>query len=191
MWSKSFESLQSEWKRLQKAMQKQTKELIISLLKNNMKYNRIRRKIETWDLFFTASHALFSRMIRFFTHSKVSHVWVFLWIWERLFIVEALEWKWVIMTLASERVKKDLCWCWKTTRATHSKEEIEEKLLKELWSEYDLFWALASLFIDTKTQKNFCSEIAQKTLWIKFPFSKRWTTPADVVNICEEVKQIF
>lgn len=155
------------------------------------KYEDLRENIITWDLFFTASNAMFSKLIRFFTKSEVSHVWIFVWALNRLFIVEALEGKWVIISLASNRVTREKCWHGRTSLWNHSINEIEDILSRELGGDYDLIWAVLSLFIDTGTSKNFCSELAAKAHGIEFPLSRRGITPIDIVKTCNKVEEII
>ncbi len=153
-------------------------------------YEKIRENIVTGDLFFTRSNALFSRIIRLATQSDVSHVGVFLRLWGRLFIVEALEWSGVVMSLASERVKEVQCFWARTSRAKKSINEIENHLLTSLRKKYDMIGALLSLITDTKTAKKFCSELASEAIGIKLPYNKRGITPADMINLCETVEEI-
>lgn len=69
-------------------------------------YESIRGQIKTGDVFFTKSPAFFSRMIRLFTQSKVSHVGLFVIIENRIFCIETMEGKGCVMTLASQRLQE-------------------------------------------------------------------------------------
>jgi len=55
-----------------------------------MTYEEAKNIIKTGDLFFTCENSFFSRLIRRFTQSSVSHVGLFLWENGRLLTVEML-----------------------------------------------------------------------------------------------------
>ena len=149
-----------------------------------MKYSDIREKVETGDLFFTAGGSLFSRFIRLFTHSIVSHVGIFVEIENRLFIIESLEGKGVVMALASTRIKKEKFWFYGKTREKVDVEKTKGKLFNALGDNYDLGGALLALFIDTKTSKRFCSELVAHCLGIKFKNMRRGILPSDLRIEC-------
>jgi hypothetical protein len=149
-------------------------------------YTEIREKIRTWDVFFTASPALFSRLIRLFTRSKVSHCGVFLWLGNRLFIIEALDGKGVAMKLASDMSDFRLG----NTGTRKCEEDIINTALMQLGTWYDLKWALLALFVDTKTSQKFCSEFVAEVLSLKFPHLKRGILPSDVATVCGQLLPI-
>jgi hypothetical protein len=144
-------------------------------------YQVARNSIDTGDVFFTSSPALFSRVIRLFTRSTVSHVGLFVWLGSRLFCVEALEWKGVVLTLASERLRGA-----KIGKVASSKkpETIIDDALGEVGSEYDMKGALLALFVDTKTSQRFCSEYVSAVLWLNFSHLTRGIIPADIATKC-------
>lgn len=144
-------------------------------------YNKdIRKDIQTGDLFFTASPALFSRIIRRFTQSKVSHVGIFIRINERLFAVEALEGRGVRMIPASNRFRKERFWHVKTGYS--ATKELEDRILNNIGSDYDMAGAVLALFVDTKSQRNFCSELVTKVLQLNFSHLERGVFPSDVLT---------
>lgn len=144
-------------------------------------YPKIRNKIKTGDVFFTASPAIFSRLIRFFTKSKVSHCGVFVEIGERMFVVESIERYGVIMSLASTRFDEiDIV----VARPNSVPDGFVDACLSEVMATgYDLVGALLSPFFDTKTKQAFCSEFVMKKLGLQFPHFKSGVTPKDILTV--------
>ena len=146
-------------------------------------YKTQKPKIRHGDTFATASPALFSRLIRFFTRSKVSHVGVFLIICDRVFVVEALEGRGVRMMLASKRFKKE-----KFVLLRGG--EVRTKFVLDcVGDKYDLFGALVAMFWDTKSAQRFCSEAQKNFVNISERFShlKRGVLPSDIVTALQVV----
>lgn len=145
-------------------------------------YQEARTRIETGDVYGTFSTALFSRLIRLVTKSKVSHVGVFIWLKNRLFCVEMLEWKGVLLTPASNRLK-DFYW----GRMKHDclQEDIIEDCLDEIGRrKYSMLWAILAPFIDTPSSNNICSEFVADILREDFPVLNRGILPIDILNKC-------
>ena len=143
-------------------------------------YPKIRNKIQTGDVFFTASPALFSRLIRFFTRSTVSHCGVFVKVGSRMFVVESIEGSGVIMSLASTRFNgMDII----VARPTKIPKDFETYVLSSVQATgYDLVGALLSPFFDTKTKQKFCSEFVMTALKIKLEHFKSGVTPKDLLT---------
>ena len=140
------------------------------------KYSEQRKKIKHGDTFATASPALFSRLIRFFTRSKLSHVGIFIIIKKRIFAVEALEGRGVRFMLASKRFKKE-----KFVLLRGGK--LNEKLVFDtIGDEYDLAGALLAMFFDTKSAQNFCSEGNKNWTTLDFSHLNRGVLPSDIVS---------
>ena len=150
-------------------------------------YQDVRKNIRTWDIFATSWPALFSRIIRLFTKSRISHVWIFLKLGTRLFCVEMLEGKGCRMTLASTRLEGKDFWVGRLNRKPTS-EEIIDHALKDIGRlEYSLVGALLSPFIVTPSSKEICSEWVAKILAMNFPALTRWILPVDVINKCDTI----
>lgn len=148
------------------------------------KYRSIRQEIKTGDVFFTYSPALFSKLIRLFTQSKVSHVGFFIWWGNRLFAIESLEGKGCIMSPASTRFKGKMFMIGETGHQV-AKDIIANKVFDTVGRvKYDMWGAIASLFIDTKTSQKFCSEYTADVLELQFPALDRGITPVDIANRC-------
>ncbi len=111
-----------------------------------------------------------------------------MWLWERLFIVESIEGAGVVITLASERIKREKeCWHWKPfgDAVTNTEKQMEEIMLWSLGKEYDMLGAVLSLIWDTKSSQVFCSEFAAKVIGYKPQATKRGITPSDLAGICK------
>lgn len=144
-------------------------------------YNKVRHTIRTSDVFFTASPALFSKLIRFFTKSKVSHTGLFVWIGKRLFIAEAMEGEGICLKLASGQCERFEA----IGRIKHnqtSDDVIEYVLSRVGVVGYDLIGAIVSLFYDTKSKNLFCSEFVKNALCLPFPQMKAGIKPIDIAN---------
>jgi hypothetical protein len=144
-------------------------------------YKDIRHLIKHGDTFATASPALFSRLIRFFTRSKVSHVGVFVNWNKRWFIVESMEGSGTRIVLASERFLKEGLQVYRGGKLSPS------KVAKDLGADYDLKGALLAKFFDTKSSRNFCSEAVAKWLGLDFSHLNRGVLPSD---ICTKLNRI-
>ena len=144
-------------------------------------YDDIRNSIQSGDIFFTYSDDVLSRLIRFFTRSSVSHVGLFIATGGRVFTVESIQGKGCVMTLASVRLKnKDFI-----VKEGHSlmEEDIENILGDVGRVKYDWWGAAVSLFIDTKSSRQFCSEWVAQKLKLDFSFLRRGVTPVDILTM--------
>lgn len=159
-------------------------------------YIDIRQNIKTGDLFFTAANAFFSRIIRFFTHSKVSHVGMFVWIGKRLFIVESIEGVGVRILPASEYIKINQKIWWGRVPHRFSEKEVEARIfnnddnLPKIGGKYDMRGALLSKFFDTKSKETYCNEYVEKILDLKFFAYTNGRTPRDIATKAEFFIQI-
>lgn len=150
-------------------------------------YEKIRDTIQTGDLFFTKSRALFSRLIRFFTQSDVSHVGVFFWQANRLLCCEMLEDKNCIITAASIRLWDSPFDIGKLSEKNATDEEIISFCWDSAWrKKYSKLRAFISYFkkADTKKTQQDCSEFACECTKQKFYALNRWIFPIDLVAKC-------
>ncbi len=139
-------------------------------------YSIQRDKIKHGDAFATASPALFSRLIRFFTRAKLSHVGIFIIIENRIFAVEALEGAGVRIMLASKRFKYDK---FVLLRGGQLNTEL---VFDTIGDTYDLWGALVAVFFDTKSAQTFCSEAEKNWLTLDFSHLNRGVLPSDIVS---------
>lgn len=144
-------------------------------------YKDIRHLIQHGDTFATASPALFSRLIRLFTRSKVSHVGVFVGVGDRLYIVEAMEGSGVRMMLASERFKTEKLQLYRGGKLD------DDTMYKDLGKKYDMRGALLAKLFDTKSDKKFCSEAVARWLQLDFSHLNRGILPSD---ICSKLNRV-
>ena len=157
------------------------------------KYADFRGEIRTGDMIFTASDSFFSRIIRFFTRSVVSHVGVFFWDGDRLFVAESVEGAGVRIIHASLLFRKGTRVFWgRPRRERYSHEEymaIHDRIqspnsLFPLGTDYDLSGAFGFLWSKGKNALPYCAEYAEYILWISSPARKRNTTPDDLAALC-------
>lgn len=145
------------------------------------KYSEQRKKIKHGDTFATASPALFSRLIRTFTRSKLSHVGIFLIINGRIFTVEALEGRGVRFMLASNRFKNEK---FVLLRGGKLNEDLTFDTLGDV---YDRRGAIFSIWFDTKSARVFCSEGVKNWLTLDFSHLKGGVLPRDIVSALQVV----
>lgn len=150
--------------------------------KYNLKTYRTQRpKIQHGDVYATASPALFSKLIRFFSRSRISHVGVFLVLEDGVFIVEAMEGSGVRFMRASKRFKKEEFVLLRGGL-------LNNKLVWDtVGDKYDLFGALTALFFDTRTARRFCSEAVKNWLRLDFSHLNRGVLPSDIVSALQVV----
>jgi len=139
-------------------------------------YSLQRDKIRHGDAFATASPALFSRLIRFFTRAKLSHVGIFLVMKGRIFTVEALEGVGVRIMLASKRFNTEKFVLLRGGKLN------EDLVFDTLGDVYDRPGALFAIWFDTKSAQNFCSEGNKNWLTLDFSHLKGGVLPRDIVS---------
>jgi len=149
-------------------------------------YRYTRTSIQSGDIFGTASPALFSRIIRIFTKSKVSHVGIFIWLKNRLFCVELLEGNGCVLTPASSRLTGQFYW-WKLHTEKHREQIIEDCLDDVGRIKYSLWGAVFAPLANIPDSDNICSEFVARKLDIKFDQLDRGILPIDIMNKCEKV----
>ena len=154
---------------------------------NPHSYNEYKLTIETGDIFCTMSPAPFSRIIRWWTGSTISHCGVFLWIGSRLFIVEMLEWKDCRMMPASQRFAKEAFYHWQLAEHCTTLEHFTEDVLQDVWTvKYSVWLAVKSFFVVSKSSQSFCSASVAKWLKMKFSLQTRGIMPNDIANRCKQ-----
>ncbi len=150
-------------------------------------YKQLRSKIRTGDIYFTSSKRITSRIVQFFTRSKVSHCGVFVKIGKRLFVVD-VDIK-IRMLLASEYFKNTNA----TIKRIHSprskgaKELFITSCLKDLGMKYDVIGAIMAPFTKVENRKFFCSEFVAEKLHMKFKGLNRGILPIDLYNASKEI----
>lgn len=151
-------------------------------------YKAVRNQIKSGDTFFTASPAIFSRLIRFFTKSKVSHTGIFIVIGKRIFALESIEGKGCVAQYASTRFGKEELIV--VGRPSFVPDDIIDVAFKDVGVvRYDKTGAVLSLWFDTKSARAFCSEWVVKILSLQKKFShfNNGITPKDVLTAMKRV----
>lgn len=148
-------------------------------------YAELRSQIRTGDLFFSAADDFISGAIRLFTRSQISHVGIFIWLENRLFIAEAVEGKGVVLSLASSRLARCARAYWGRAGAKIREEGmLREMIFQTLGQRYDYAGAVLSLILPKQDNEFFCSEWAAAMLGLEFPASERGATPDDIARVC-------
>jgi len=159
------------------------------------KYSDFRAEIRTGDLIFTASDSIFSRIIRFFTRSAVSHVGVFFWDGDRLFVAESVEGAGVRIIHASMLFRSGSRVFWgrpRRERCSHEEYMGIHLRIGSLYSyfplgtDYDMRGALGFLWSKGKNALPYCAEYAEYVLGISSPARRRNSTPDDLAALCGE-----
>jgi len=145
-----------------------------------MKYQALRPDILTGDLFFTATNGLFGKVTRLVTQSKVSHVGVFVWYEDRLFVAEAT-FKGFKLNEASDYTNY---YHGRSARANFTEKQLKEGIKRLRKTRYDFLGMLMSPFYNTRSKQQFCSESTAKILGIEFPALNRGIFPSDIANTC-------
>lgn len=164
----------------------------------NMKfeYSQLRHEVKTGDAFGTAGPSFFSKNIRFWTGSKISHVGLFVWIGTRLFIVESMEGKGVHILPASKYIKENKV-TWMRVPHEYSQSQVFDRIFSDdgslpmIGDDYDMKGALLSPFWDTESAKTFCSEYDKKILNLKFPAMDSGIKPINIANRSSFYRELF
>jgi hypothetical protein len=139
-------------------------------------YVSTRHMIRTGDVFFTASNALFSRIIRTVRRASISHCGIFVVLAGRVFTVECLEGSKCKMVPASTRFARE-----KTYTIMRGKPVDPETILKDVdVIEYDLFGAVMSPFFRNTLRELYCAEGLAKWENVLLEHLKRGITPDDL-----------
>ena len=150
-------------------------------------YKQHKKKLREVNVFWTHSNAFFSRLIRFFTQSTVSHTGFLIRDNGRVMCYEYVEGSGCIQIPASNRFKID------EKIITIPIKVNKDKLLKSLYKDvgrvkYNLFGALISLVRRTQNEERFCSEGVAEKLGLKLSHLKRGITPADILTALSDNK---
>lgn len=140
-------------------------------------YKLQRHKIQTGDVYGTASPELFSGAIREITRSQISHVGMFIVLGDGIFIAEAMIGKGVRFMRASTRFKKE-------NFVLLRGGETDMKLV---WDdigtvEYGLIDALIAPFINSVSKQTYCSNSLKRWKHLDFSHLKRGVFPSDIVS---------
>lgn len=134
------------------------------------------------DIFFTSSKALLSRLIRFFTGSKCSHVGLIIELEGFKFAVE--------MTSHGCEMRPVKVRFAKQTPVVMSPKEIphdfKQKVLADVGKvKYDYLGLFLAPFFRTKTEEKICSEWITYIYGFKFDFLDREVEPIDILNVLQ------
>jgi len=185
-----------------------------------IKYDEFLKKVETGDLFFTASRNPLSFGIRVATAGKVSHVGGFFWDKmsngdEYLFIHEANVGKIFSPQLARHRLREEPFFYWARLPDEICEYSAEEGLDRAKWlysAKYSKLEAFLSPFfnidmftqdkrniktntelfkdLDPKKDKYFCSEVQAKIRGVMPVLSFKDITPIDLIQRCKLVYKV-
>lgn len=162
-----------------------------------MTYAELREMAATGDVFFTASHSIISRLIRFFTRSKVSHTGVLVWTeWagqKRLMVCEYITSGFhttFASTYFAECKKNNENLFFGEIKEKNKEYKILKNIEKYSSGQYDVKGALVSI-MRTKEDENFyCSEFVAKVLNLSKNASSKGFTPDDIAEKCSFIKKI-
>lgn len=156
-------------------------------------FDKFKNTIQTGDVFGTAKMNPISIMIRWVTRSRVSHVGLFIWMENDLWIVESLEGKGIRTMPAVNLFAKSRKIFYTKVYSKYSPDKIKERILKagdfglpKIGDDYDWFGAIVSPIWDTRTEAPFCSEYDSKILDRKNPVSKKGILPNDIMALGRE-----
>ncbi len=164
---------------------------MISKTMKQISYDTLREKIKSDSpehiyIFGTASNALFSRLIRKFTRTKISHVGFLVYFYDRLWIVEMMEGAGCRLVPAENRLKKEKFIQVSRIKTDMLQHDFITSILDDVdFVEYDMKWALLAPLFDTKTGQAFCSEWVSRKAKIQFSTLNRGIFPSDVMEKCE------
>ena len=154
---------------------------------NPHSYSEYKTSIETGDIFCTMSPAPFSRLIRWWTGSTISHCGVFLWLWGRLMIVEMMEGKDCQLIPASNRFANESFYHWKPYECRTNLDDFISDVMADVGKvKYSVWLAFISFFVITKSSQSFCSASVAKWLKMKFSLQTRGIMPNDIANRCKQ-----
>ena len=158
-------------------------------------YNTKREHIRTGDVVLVSGTKLFSRVIKFFSRSKISHVGLFVWMViegeKRLMVVEFIEGQGMNIDFASAYLSKNKEVYWGRLYKPASPEAIGQKIFQKRNASYDLEGALLSLVSDTKTSNLiYCSEFIAFCHNKRRRGSSKGIIPDDIALLCEFMNRI-
>lgn len=160
-------------------------------------YDEFKKNIKTGDIFGWGNGKTISKVIRYATRAKVSHVGIFVWWGEVLMVVDATFPKGVTVNPADTYLKEyrgKVFWG-RPHRQEFSTNEIEDRARKHLGKKYDKWEAIISFMYKSKSEdKFFCSELVSDILGLDqlYLLSKKGITPVDIMNKCEnQIRQLI
>jgi len=144
-------------------------------------YKQHKRKLAEVNVFWTHSSAFFSRLIRLFTQSTVSHTGFLIREHGRVMCYEYVEGSGCIQMPASNRfgINENIL----TLPVNVNKDKLLKALYKDVGRvKYNMIGALISLVRRTQNEERFCSEAVAEKLNLKLEHLNRGITPADVLT---------
>jgi len=149
-------------------------------------YSQMRKIAKTGDVFFVQGNGFFSKIIQFFTNSKVSHTGILYWFGDRLMISEYIEKQgfrseFFSVYLEKQKEKGNTVFFGKI-KHSFSKKEIVNRIEWNSGGQYDIKGALVSLWRQKNDEKFYCSEFVAEVLSLRKKASKRGFTPDDIAE---------
>ena len=134
------------------------------------------------DIFFTSSSALISRLVRFFTGGKCSHVGLIIELEGFKFAVEMTQ-SGCKMTPTKIRFAKKIPLVLSPKQIPG---DFKQKVLADVGKvKYDYLGLILAPFFRTRTSEKICSEWITYIYGFKFNFLDREVEPIDILNILE------
>ena len=149
-------------------------------------------RIKTGDFYFSSGRSFVSRVISFFTRSKISHVGVFFWIGNRLMVAESTMGSGVRIIPFTNLKQIGVKRYWGKHDQFLTGEEIIQRIfskgsnIPEIGSRYDRLGCLFAIFRTSRSKEAYCAEYAQKLLDLSFPVKTSGILPSDLANLCSE-----
>lgn len=157
------------------------------------------KDIKTGDVFATHARNPVSKLIRFVSRSEVSHVGLFVWLEDQLYIVESLEGKGLrMMPFYNRFTQESIAW-WARVNHNYSEEEIKDRILTErfkgtlprIGDKYDLTGAALANWFNIMNNSSYCSEYVEKILNLNSGLSRRGTVPDDIMRLATKYVRIL
>lgn len=154
--------------------------------------------VKTGDVFATHGNNPVNKLIRVVSRSEVSHVGMFVWLEDELYVVESLEGKGLRMMPFYNRFKQGSIVWWARIRHNYPEDIIKERILSEEYGElprigdkYDLTGAAFANWVNIMNGSTYCSEYVEKILSLNSKLSRRGTVPDDIMRLAERYARIL
>lgn len=147
-----------------------------------MDYFEAKDYIESGDLLAWSGHSFFSRMIKLFTESSITHVGIAYKVNTELFVIESIEGTGVRLFPLHRRIP--FFWIKPIPREYHWNSIIKETALKRIGEEYSLWGCLKALFKKSLKKDKYwqCAEFASYILSLMGYSTNGYNTPHTLVQ---------